>query len=98
MAERLPNSFLSCAEGHCRRVLPLEVAAWHLTTAKRMRQGLARGCFWQPHLLSNILPSACHAAAQVQLQMSQEALRKSEERLRAAARERQDSVEGRSRR
>ncbi|CAK0785940.1 hypothetical protein CVIRNUC_009153 [Coccomyxa viridis] len=35
---------------------------------------------------------------QVQLQMSQEALSKSEERLRAAARERQGSVEGRSRR
>ena len=64
----------------------------------RMRRDLARGCSWHPSVQTNILLSGSHAAAQVQLQMSQEALRKSEERLRAAARERQDSVEGRSRR
>lgn len=56
------------------------------------------GLLLAPPFLTNILSLASHAAAQVQLQMSQEALSKSEERLRAAARERQGSVEGRSRR
>ena len=56
------------------------------------------GLLLAPPFLTNSLSLASHAAAQVQLQMSQEALSKSEERLRAAARERQGSVEGRSRR